>query len=172
MRFLVYVPQTEFTDETLSTVELFLNKWGIGYDVASLGVGFCNGVRGARRKVDLDLSSAMKEEYDGIIITDGKGIETFRTYEYRPFLDFITALNNDKKFICAVNNGIKVLARANIVRDRKIAASERSTRDMVALFRGVPSARGVEISENVITVDSSAGLEAPLVQMFKRIETA
>ena len=45
MNFLVYVPQ-EFKDETLSMVELFLNKWGISYEIASHPAQECKGAHG------------------------------------------------------------------------------------------------------------------------------
>lgn len=170
MGFLVYIPQTGFGDETLEMVELFLHKWGIEYKIASLGVRECVGSHGARREVDVDIRSVPKEEYDGLIIADGKGIDEHRIFEYRPFLDFVNILINRKKFVCAINNGVKVLARANVIKDRKIAVCDKNVSDMVSLFRGIPTSNGIEISEKMISVNGSGGLEAPLVKAFTRFD--
>ena len=169
MNFLVYVPQ-EFKDETLSMVELFLNKWGISYEIASHAAQECRGAHGGKCKATISISTANYLDYDGIIITDGKGIDANKTYEYRPFLDLVVKFNNSKKFLCAINNGVKVLARANIITGRRISVNDKTASDFVRLFRGIPSAAGVEIAENIITANDNQGLETPLVKMFGRIE--
>jgi putative intracellular protease/amidase len=172
MRFLVYIPPTEYGDETLSMIELFLNKWGISYDIASNAVRECTGSHGGRCKATVSIGFASDADYSGIIVADGKGIDLYKPFEYRPFLDFVIKLNNSKKFVCGINNGTKILARANIIREKRISVGTKEMSDIISLFRGIPSTKGAEIADNIITVNGSAGLEGPMVQMFNRIETA
>jgi putative intracellular protease/amidase len=172
MRVLVYVPQG-FTDENLSMVRLFLSKWGIAADTTSYPGGDCGGAHGAVCKVDVRTGNANWKEYFGIVIVDGLGIDSERLFDYRPFLDLMVQLNNSGKLILAINNGVKIVARANIITGKKISVSkDRSVFDIVRLFRGVPSAEPIETAGNIITIHSEreGEIEGPMKKAMEYIE--
>jgi putative intracellular protease/amidase len=172
MRFLVYVPQG-FTDENFSMVKLFLSKWGISYDTSSYPGGNSGGLHGAVCNVDIRTGYVNWADYLGIIIVDGLGIDAERLFDYRPILDLMVQLNNSGKVILAINNGVKVVARANIVTGKKISVmGDKGSFDLVRLFRGVPSAEPIEIAGNIITIhsDHDGELEGPMKKAMEYIE--
>ena len=173
MRFLVFVPSEKFKDESLSKVRMFLDRWGEDYKIFSYA-RVCKGYHGAICKADICASPVSVEDYDGIIMIDGRGIDANRTYEYRPLLDMVTQFAAEGKLVVAINNAVKIIARTNTVKGRKIAVMKvKELGEFVSLFRGVPSGNPIEFSGNTITInDSESRLEESLDKMFKRLETA
>ena len=170
MRFLVLIAPKDFKDESVAMVRMFFNRWNIDYRLASYTSGECEGVHGARYKPDVNANNINISDYDGLMIIDGPGLESSRMYEYRPLLDTILLFNNSRKYVGAIGNAIKILARANIIKDRKVAAPDQEdVFRMVQLFHGVPSKERFEMDKNIITIKDSSNLEQPLQQMLQRI---
>jgi putative intracellular protease/amidase len=173
MKVLIYVPQG-FSDENLSMVELFLSKWGIRSDTTSYSGDVSGGAHGAVCHIDIRTGYAKLSDYDGIVLVDGTGIDSSRLFDYRPILDLIMALNNSGKIIIAINNAVKIVARANIITGKRISVKgDRSSSDIVRLFRGVPSAENVEIAGNILTMhDGKDGsIETPMKKAMEYIES-
>jgi protease I len=170
MRFLILIAPKDFKDESLAMVKLFFNRWNIEYRVGSYSRGECEGYHGAVYKPDVNANDVRSSDYDGLMIIDGSGIESSRMYEYRPLLDMILLFNNSNRYICAMGNAVKIIARANVIKDKKIAMpADEDTARMVVLFHGIPSKEKIEIDKNIITIRDSNGLDESLPKMLQRV---
>lgn len=170
MKFLVFIAPNEFKDETVAMVRTFFKKWGIGFQITSYSNKDCVGYHGAVYKPDINTAKVKPGDYDGIFLVDGNGVDNYRLYEYRPLLDLIMQMNNASKYVCGVDNAIKIIARANIVKDKKIAMpADEETKRLVQLFHGVPTDNGIEPSKNIITIGSSRNLDSTLQEMLNYI---
>ena len=158
MKFAVFVPAKDFKDESLNIVKLILAKSGIQYDIASYSRA-CIGSHGAFYKADVSPSDVVPAKYEGVVLIDGPGIDDSTAYDYRPLLDTVTAMNSAGKYIISIGNAIKIPARANIIKGKKVAVPDLDSKRFVVLFYGVPSAANVEISGNLITAKDSKSLE-------------
>ncbi|MFI5412320.1 MAG: DJ-1/PfpI family protein [Candidatus Micrarchaeales archaeon] len=170
MKFLVFIAPNNFKDETVSMIKNFFNKWGVEYQITSYSNKDCVGYHGVVIKPDVNAGKVSASDYDGIILVDGNGMEEYKLFEYRPLLDTVMLFNEKGKLIVAINNSIKVTARANIIKDKKIATPELDElKRLVLLFHGIPSENGMEISGNIVTIKESRGLEVPLQEMLQHI---
>jgi putative intracellular protease/amidase len=170
MKFLVFIAPKDFKDETLTMIRTFFDRWGVQYTITSYSNKECVGYHGALCKPDINAGKVSTLDYDGIILVDGKGIEDYRLFEYRPLLDMLLQFNEKKKMIGAVSNAIKIVARANIIRDKKVSMpDDEETKRLILLFHGVPSDNAVEVSGNIVTIGSSSGLETPLQEMLQQM---
>jgi protease I len=170
MKFLVFIAPNNFKDESLSMIKTFFDRWGVEYKITSFSNKDCIGWHGAVCKPDVNAALVQSSDYDGIMIVDGRGIEDYKLFEYRPLLDILLQFNEKNKMIGAVNNAIKVVAKANIIKDKKIATpDEQELKRLVLLYHGIPSDNGLEVSGNIITIKESIGLEVPLQEMLQHI---
>ncbi len=168
MRPLIFIAPNDFRDETLNGLRLFFDKWGVKYALTSYSKKDCNGSHGAIAKLDVNTNNVDASGYDGIIIVDGKGIDTYKLYEFRPLMDLVLKFVKSGKFVAAVGNGIKVLAKTNVIKDRKIATPEdEETKRLVLLFHGIPSKEGVEVAGNILTIRDSSNLDATIPKMLE-----
>jgi len=170
MRMLIFIPPKDFQDETLSMLKLFFDKWGIEYALTSYAKGECVGKHGAVVKPDLHASTADSSEYDGIIIVNGDGIDEYKLYEFRPLLDMLLLFDKNAKQIWAIGNGIKVVARANVVKGRKLAVDKNAeTLRLVSLFHGEPSNADFEIDRNIVSIKAAADLETSIHSVLREL---
>jgi putative intracellular protease/amidase len=170
IKVLIFVVQKDFKDETLSFIRMFLEKWRINYFITSYSKGECTGYHGAVCKPSINTNSVSTNDFDGIVIIDGKGIDEYKLYEYRPFLDIIMLFAKKGKFVCAINNSIKILARANIIKGKKIAVySDEEAKKLIILFHGVPSDKDIEIADNIFTIKDSSKLDETIPKMFEAL---
>ncbi|MEM3841215.1 MAG: DJ-1/PfpI family protein [Candidatus Micrarchaeaceae archaeon] len=157
MKYLLFVPPKNFRDESLKTVRLLFDRWKIGYSISSYtksGVG--TGAHGATAKIDINTNKANPEEYDGIILLDGSGIEEYKIYDFRPLLDLVNLFIRLNKRVVSIGNSAKILAKANVIKGLSISApKDPSVRNMIEMFHGSPSDKGMEISGNIITMNGS-----------------
>ncbi len=169
MKILIFIAPNDYKDETLERVRLLLGKWDVKYSIGSYSKGECKGYHGAVCMPDVNANSVDTSEYDGIIIVDGKGIDTYKLYDFRPLLDLVLKFNASKKQICAVGNSVKVLARANIVKGIKVATpDDEEAKRLVLLFHGVPTQKEYEIGENVYTIRDSNNIDSAILDMLSR----
>ncbi|MCW6159938.1 MAG: DJ-1/PfpI family protein [Candidatus Micrarchaeales archaeon] len=169
MRFLVFIAPNNFRDETVSTIKMFFERWGIDYDISSYSKKECVGAHGAVYSPSVNTNVAAVGNYDGIVLVDGNGIEDYKLYEYRPLLDLLLQFNSQNKIIGAVNNAIKVVARANIINGKKmVVPDDVETKRAILLFHGVPSDKNVEISGNIATMKGSS-LETQVHELLQHI---
>ncbi|MCL4403246.1 MAG: DJ-1/PfpI family protein [Candidatus Marsarchaeota archaeon] len=169
MNFAVFVPPREFKDESLSSVRMFLEKWGVQYKIASYGNSNCTGYHGSICRKDVDALKINPADYDGIIIVDGLGIDSTRLYEFRPLLDMVMLFNSAGRKIVAMGNAVKILARANIIKNRRVSVRDPEAKRLVTLFHGVPTEEPIEISDGLITIDSQADMEGSMKKMLSSL---
>lgn len=170
MRVLLFIAPNDFRDESLNMVKLFFDKWGIDYKTTSFSKKECKGYHGSVCFPDVNTNVAKIDEFEGIVIIDGSGIDRYELYDYRPLLDILYNMNRSGKFIVAIGNGIKVVARANIIKDKKIALPEdNDARKLVILFHGIPSEKQIEASGNIYTISNSDDLEHTIPYMLQKL---
>ncbi len=167
MKLLIFVTPKEFRDESVARFKLFLDRWNVENKITSYSKKDCIGNHGAAYTPDINTGKVSAEDYDGIVLIDGSGVESYKIYEFRPLLDLILAFEAKKKTIIAVGNAVKVPARANIVKDKKVAVHDGETKRLVQLFHGIPSENGVEIAGNLVTVSSYIEIDSVMPQILQ-----
>ena len=170
MKYLLFLPPKDFKDESLNAVRLFLDRWNIKYTISSYTKSDSStGSHGAAVPIAINTNKANPEDYDGIFLIDGEGIESYKIYDFRPLLDLINLFVRMHKNVVSLGNASKILAKANVVKGRDIAApKDVSVRNMVSMFHGIPSDKPVEISENIITM-SGTELEESIHKFLEHI---
>lgn len=170
MKFVIFVTPRDFRDESLNMVKLFFDKWGVQYKVASYTTGSCIGSHGAAFEPDMNAGKIAVPDFDGIVLIDGEGVEGYRVYEYRPLLDLMLLFNNARKPIIAIGNAIRVPARANVINGKKVSVpNDAESQRLISLFHGIPSKEMAEMSENIITIGSSQGIETSMTRILEHI---
>ena len=153
MKVALLIPPNNFKDESLSRLKSELDKWGVQAVVASYSTRSCTGYHGAVVRPQLNAASINADEFDGIVLIDGPGVDLYKLHDFRPLLDTLMSFSSRKKIIAAISNSIKVLARANIIVNIKLAVPrDEETVRLVALYRGLPSGKPIEAETNIITV--------------------
>jgi putative intracellular protease/amidase len=160
MKVALLVAPKDFKDETLSNLQLLFGKKDIESQVASLTMKPCTGYHGAVIKPQIPASEILYGNFDVLLIVDGPGVDSLKLYDHRPLLDLIKTFYEGKKMIVGVGNGIKAVARANIIKDARIAKTDAETEKLVGLYRGKPTEDPVVSSKNIITVSSVDNIEA------------
>jgi putative intracellular protease/amidase len=170
MKMLVFIPPNDFKDESLEMVKMFFDRWKVENKLTSYSKKDCVGYHGATYTPDINTNRVDPSDYDGIVLIDGKGIDTYKLYEFRPLLDLIMQFNNSGKLICAIGNATKIVARANIIKGKKIAKpEEEETRRAVVLFHGVPAEEGYAISDNIATISNYESIEQAMPEVLERM---
>lgn len=168
MKFLLFISPNEFKDESVKMVEDFFDKWGVKYSISSFSNKECIGSHGSTYFPEINTNKINISDYDGIIILDGRGVDLYKIYEFRPLLDIIYEFNKQHKYIVAINNSVKVVARANIIKDRKISLpKDEETKKLVMLFRGLPTDKEIEKSENLYTIKDPTKLDETIPQLLE-----
>jgi putative intracellular protease/amidase len=170
MRLLVFVTPKDFRDETISSLKIFFDKWGVDYKIGSYSMNDCVGYHGAVYKPDVNVGKISTLDFDGIVLVDGKGIESYKIYEYRPLLDLVSKFNDGRKPIIALGNATKILARANIINGKHISIpKDDEIRRLVILFHGVPSESNLELADNLVTVGNTMELEEQMNKILAHL---
>ncbi len=158
MKFLVFIEPKDFRDETLKSIKMFFDRWDVNYKISSYTKDSCTGMHGDIVDIDFNTNLVNSDNFDGLILVDGKGIDEYKLYEFRPLLDLIMLFNSSNKWIIAFENAVGLVARANIINNKKIATTESNPEVIrfVKLFHGIPSQKDLEVSENLITVKDSS----------------
>lgn len=172
MRFLVFIPPKDFKDESLSMVRLFFSKWGVDNKLTSYSSKECIGSHGAVVVADVNTSKVSASEYDGIVLIDGAGNDDYKLYDYRPLLDLILNFDNSQKYIIGIGNSIKIPSRANVVRGKKIATSDKEAARLATLFHGALTNSEFELAGNLITIRSSSDIEDTMQKVLEHMGVA
>ncbi|MEM0150082.1 MAG: DJ-1/PfpI family protein [Candidatus Micrarchaeaceae archaeon] len=170
MRLLVFITPKDFRDETVSEFKLFFDKWEVEYKIGSYTTNDCVGYHGAAYKPDINVSKVSALDFDGIVLVDGNGIESYKMYEYRPLLDLVMKFNDSRKHILAVGNAVKILARANVINGKRIAIpDDAEIKRLVILFHGVPAEENASIADNLITIKDSNSIEESMGRVLSHM---
>ncbi len=170
MVFLIFLPPKDFRDETLKMVRLFFDRWKVPYKITSYSKGECIGRHGETVRPDINTGMVSAQDYDGIVLVDGLGVDAYKLYDFRPLLDLMMQFDGAKKYIAAIDNAVKIVARANIIKGRAISTpSDEEAKRLVVLFHGVPTENDIEFADNIVTIRSSAEVERGMDAMLTRI---
>ncbi|MCL5239221.1 MAG: DJ-1/PfpI family protein [Candidatus Marsarchaeota archaeon] len=167
MRVAILIAPRDFKDETVSHLQLLLGKKDVETQIASLSLKPCTGYHGAVVKPQIEAQALEPNTFDAILVADGPGVDSLKLYDYRPLLDLLKAFHESKRKIAGIGNGIKVVARANIIKDAKIAKTDEETEKLVVLYRGKPAQDFVVADKNIVTatgVDNIADFVSSLIQ--------
>lgn len=161
MKVVIVIPPKDFKDETVSNISLMLKKWNIEYVIASAGIGSCFGYHGAVLDSKMKYTEIQSRDFDCIILPDGMGVELYKLYDSRQLLDIIKHFNENGKLVACIGNAIKILARANIISNKKIATvKDPEIARLAKLFRGVVTDNPIEADGQIITAsDSESSME-------------
>lgn len=169
----VIIPPRNFRDETLSLLELLLAKKDIRKVVASVNPRDCTGYHGAVVRPETTFKELDPARTAAIILADGPGVDSFKLYDYRPLLDAVKTFHDQGRVVAAIGNGIKIAARANVIRDTKVAESTDKEEDgVVRLYRGVPSKGHLVSDKNVITLSDPERIDELVVLLSEVLGTA
>ena len=170
MNVAILIPPNDFSDETVSSTLTLMQKWGVTTVIASGTLGECVGHHGARLRSSVTLSDITTDNFDGIIIPDGVGVDTYKMYDARQLLDIIKHFNQRERPLAFINNSVKILARANVITNKKIASiSDRETVRLVQLFRGTITNNELEADGNIITLSNTEKINELVDAMLDRL---
>lgn len=155
MKVAILVAPKDFKDETLSQLRLLFGKRDIESQVASLTLKPCTGYHGAVIKPETEMRALEPGAFDALLIADGPGVESLKLYDHRPLLDMIKLFHDSNKTVVGIGNGVRAVARANIIKDTRIAKVDEETDKLVRLYRGRPTDESVVSHNNIITVSST-----------------
>ena len=153
MKVAILVSPKDFKDESLSSLRLMLDKWGVESVLTSYSTHELVGYHGAVYNADINAAKVAPYDFDAIILIDGKGVDEYKLYDFRQLLDTIKLFSIQKKMIAAIGNSIKIIARANIISNVKIAMpKDEDTQRLVILYHGTPSKEDPEFDKNILTL--------------------
>lgn len=159
MKVAILIAPRDFKDETVSHLQLLLGKKDIEAEIASLVLKPCTGYHGAVVKPQIEAAALEPNSFDVLLVADGPGVDSMKLYDYRPLLDMIKVFKEAKKKIAGIGNGIKVVARANVIKDAKIAKTDEETEKLVRLYRGKPSEEFVVSDSGIITASGTDNID-------------
>ncbi len=151
MKVAILIAPRDFKDETVSHLQLLFGKSDIESQVVSLTTKPCTGYHGAVIKPQADARAMETGTFDVLLIADGPGVESLKLYDHRPLLDLIKAFHDNHKKVAGIGNGIRAVARANIIKDTRIAKTDEETEKLVRLYRGKPTEDFVVNDRSIVT---------------------
>ncbi len=170
MKVAMVIAPREFRDETVSKARQMFRKWGIDPILVGLVPRECIGSHGAVYSPDLNLSKVSADDFDAIMLIDGKGVDTYKIYDLMPLLDLLRDFAVRGKIIIGVNNGVKIIARANIIAGKKVAvAKDIETERLVRLYKGVVSDKEIEHEANIMSISDSTKTEEIVAAVLDRL---
>ena len=155
MRVAVIIPQRGFKDESLrAAVELF-SKWHVDAVVASYSSEDAVGYHGAIVKPTMSAALVKASDFDAILLIDGPGVDQYTLYDFRPLLDTVKYFYSSGKLIAGIGNAVKIMARANVIANAKIAApKDDETKRLAALYKGIFTNNYMELDKNILTLNA------------------
>ncbi len=150
----------DFKDETLSMLQLMFGKNDIEGVVAGFSLRECKGYHGAVAKPTTEARELEPNSYDALLLVDGPGVESFKLYDNRPLLDLVRIFHDSERIVVGIGNSVKIIARANVIRDTKIARSDNAEGEkMTRLYRGILTDDEIVFDKKVLTLSNSDGIK-------------
>lgn len=118
VKILFIIAQQNFRDEELEKPKKILESENIEVKIASIEKKEALGMLGLRIIPDLEVREVNPNDFDGLVIVGGSGCP--KLAEYPEVMNLIKRFNEQKKLIAAICLGSYVLARAGILRGRKV----------------------------------------------------
>ncbi len=170
MRVAVFISPMEFKDESVSRTKRILERWGIEAVMTSYTSKDCVGSHGAVYKIQINASKLSPEEFDALLLIDGKGVDSFKLYDLRQLLDTVQIFKERGRIIAGIGNALKILARASVLGSTKVALPpDKETARLVVLFKGIVTENGLEFDKNILTAGNHDSAEALADTLVERL---
>jgi protease I len=166
---LIIVAPKDFRDEEVNYVKTILQKNGIETNITSFTQKECYGEHGAVLKPEIQANEINTKDFDAIIIAGGKGVEEYKMDSFLPLLNLVKQFNEEKKLIVAFSEGISIVLRANIAKEKKVAVSTKEIKEVVEKYHGIPSTQAFVESENLITATKAAFVSEVAKRITERL---
>jgi transcriptional regulator GlxA family with amidase domain len=170
VRVAVIVPPN-FKDETVSALGLFLAKNGMVAEISGFSSKACRGCHGATVRPEKAVADVDPASISAIVIADGPGMDDLRLYDYRPLLNLLRALSERNRLIVGIGNGIKAIARANVIRDANVARVDSDVANLVRLYHGTITDDYLVLDKNILTLSDSNRIDELVARMAKELGT-
>ena len=170
VRVAVIVPPN-FKDETVSALGLLLAKNGMIEEVSGFSSKECKGCHGATVKPEKTLADVDPANVSALIMVDGPGLDALRLYDYRPLLNLLRAFSERNRLIAGIGNGIKAIARANVLRDATGARVEEDVDNLVRLYHGKVTDDYHVFDKNILTLSNSDKVGELVARMATELGT-
>lgn len=155
MKIAMLIAPKNFKDESVSKAKLMLEKWGIEVTITSYSTHDCIGYHGAVYTPDLNAGRLNANDFDALLLIDGAGVDDYKLYDFRQLLDTVKLFQMKNKPIAAINNAIKIIARANIITNVKVAMpKDEESRRLIILYHGTPSKSEIEDDKGILTLSN------------------
>ncbi len=160
MNIALIIAPGDFRDETVAKAKKMLERWNVKCTILGFVNRECRGNHGAVYTPEGNINNANPNDFDAVLIADGLGVDKYRLYEVMPALDFIRQAAESGKTIAVVNNGVKFLAKANLISEKKVAVSkDPELVYMVKLYRGIISDNDMECETNIMSLKDHSKTE-------------
>ncbi|MGB9703112.1 MAG: DJ-1/PfpI family protein [Candidatus Micrarchaeia archaeon] len=166
---LIVIAPKDFRDEELNYVRTILQKNGVETKVTSFTNKECYGEHGAVLRPEIKAEEINPKEFDGIIIIGGEGVEELRMDSFLPLLNLLKQFEEEKKLIAAFSEGVSVILKANIVKEKRVAIQSESLREMVEKYKGIPTSQAFVESANLITATKAAFVSEVAKRIAQRL---
>jgi len=159
MKVAILVAAKDFRDETVSQLQLLFSKKDIDGVITGFTLKDCRGYHGAVVKPKAELREIEPMIYDVLLLADGPGVDSLKLYDNRPLLDLIKAFHDANKIVAGISNSVKIISRANIIKDTKIAKlDDVETAKVARLYRGTLTEESMVFDKNVLTLSNSENI--------------
>ncbi len=170
MQVAIIIPQRGFKDESLAVAKSLFAKWHIDPVIASYYSGECLGYHGAVVRPDQNAAVLRSSDFDAMLLIDGPGIDQYKMYDFRPLLDMVRLFHANNKIVAGIGNSVKILSRANVIADTKIAVpSDDETRRLATLYKGALTKNYLEFDKNVFTLSNPEKAEELVNRMLEKL---
>jgi len=121
-KVLLVVPPSEFRDEELFSTMQVINSAGFKTVIASTRMGQATGMLGGKVTPDILVSEVNVEDYGAVVFIGGQGVETNNLPENPDVVKLAKDANNSGKIIGAICIAPRILARAGVVKGKRVTA--------------------------------------------------
>jgi SagB-type dehydrogenase family enzyme len=151
-RVVVIVAKKYFDNLEYFNVEETFQIAGLGPDIASSAIGEVKGVGRNSIMATMLVGNINVDDYDAFVFIGGTGVKEY--FNDNNVLNLVRQANEKKKILAAIGTAPGILARANVVRNKKVASFPSQRKDL--LDAGADWQRtDLEVDDNIITASGS-----------------
>lgn len=148
INLLAVVPMREFNDEELGVIKKILEQNSIGVRIVASEVAECYGMTGEIVQAEYCFRGITTEDFEGIIIIGGPGVEKYFIDE--AVLNLVEECNRAGKLVAAIDWAPVVLGKAGIMNGRKATLSPEARMEIESVG-GTFTNETVTVDGNIIT---------------------
>lgn len=112
---LLFIPQTDFSEEEYLAITSVLKRERINFFIASDATGICVGSSGLKVKNDIQLYNIHPVNFGGLIIVGGSGARNYKGNQ--KLIKIVQEFNRLEKPIGAICSAPLILAKAGVLGD-------------------------------------------------------